>query len=312
MKKFLLILPTLLLLVTPLLAQGNAGKNTNASYESYIRKYAPIAVKHMQEYGIPASITLAQGLLESGAGTSDLARNANNHFGIKCHKGWTGETFHKDDDAKNECFRKYKNPEESYKDHALFLTSRERYASLFKLQPTDYKGWAKGLKTAGYATNPAYAEKLIGIIELYKLFEYDGVKKQNFWQRIFGKKGNSQPASSPIQGTVSRTIHKINRAEYIVVLEGETIQSLADSLAINPWTLRKYNDLGKTGEVKAGDRVFIQSKKNKGTTSAHTVQPGETLHSISQLHGMKLKSLTELNEVESGFIPEPGTSLKLR
>ncbi|HRZ41547.1 MAG TPA: glucosaminidase domain-containing protein [Bacteroidales bacterium] len=312
MKNPCFLIPLLLLLAFPLPGQGQAEKTTHAVYEAYIRKYAPIAVKHMREYGIPASITLAQGLLESGAGTSDLARTANNHFGIKCHKDWSGDTFYKDDDTKNECFRKYKNPEESFRDHALFLTTRQRYADLFKLDKTDYKGWAKGLKSAGYATNPAYAEKLIGLIETYELYHYDSAKRQRWWERLFKKGKPAAPDPPASVKTAFGTVHKVNGAEYLIANPGETLQSLADSLAVNVWTLRKYNDLGKEQDIRPGDRVFIQSKRKKGAVETHTVLPGETLHSISQLYGIRLKSLIRLNHSDPGAVPEPGTVLHLR
>jgi LysM repeat protein len=288
------------------------GQSTDASYEAYIRKYAPVAIRNMKEFKIPASITLAQGLLESGAGNSDLAKNANNHFGIKCHKEWTGETYLKDDDAQNECFRKYKNPEESFQDHALFLTTRQRYAALFKLDITDYKGWAKGLKEAGYATNPTYTEKLIGIIEKYELYQYDTAKKLRWWERLFRKGKPATPDPQVSVKTASGTVHKVNGAEYLIANTGETLQSLADSLVVNVWTLRKYNDLSKDQEIRPGDRVFIQSKRKKGAVETHTVLPGETLHAISQLYGIRLKSLIRLNHSVPGAVPEPGTVLNLR
>lgn len=143
------------------------------AYSAYISKYSDMAVDQMKTYGIPASITLAQGLLESDAGRSSLATKCNNHFGIKCHSDWTGRKMYHDDDARQECFRCYKDAEESYRDHSLFLVKGSRYQSLFKLGPTDYKGWAKGLKAAGYATSPTYADKLIELIERYGLDAYD-------------------------------------------------------------------------------------------------------------------------------------------
>ena len=139
----------------------------------YIKKFAPAAVKNMRFYKIPASITLAQGVLESGYGESTLAKRANNHFGIKCHKEWRGRSIRHDDDEEDECFRSYKNPLKSYRDHSLFLVDRNRYNSLFKLKRKDYKGWAKGLKAAGYATDPKYAEKLISLIERFNLTRFD-------------------------------------------------------------------------------------------------------------------------------------------
>ena len=159
------------------------------AYEKYIKQYSDIAVAHQKKYGIPASITLAQGLLESGAGRSELARKSNNHFGIKCHSDWRGGRVYHDDDLRGECFRKYRNAEQSYEDHAKFLTERPRYASLFKLKVTDYKGWAKGLQRCGYATDRAYANRLIKLIEDYDLYRYDrlqaGKKKKAPAKRIY-------------------------------------------------------------------------------------------------------------------------------
>jgi len=145
--------------------------------EEYIDKYQDLAISEMKKHRIPASIKMAQAILESGSGNSELAVKANNHFGIKCHKGWTGKTYHKDDDEKDECFRKYKSPEDSYRDHSHFLTSRDRYKSLFDLEITDYKGWAYGLKQAGYATNPRYPELLIRIIEVNGLTRLDAGRR---------------------------------------------------------------------------------------------------------------------------------------
>ena len=216
----------------------------NKQYEDYIKKYRDIAVREMKRYHIPASITLAQGLLESGAGQSTLARKSNNHFGIKCGGDWRGPTVSHDDDARGECFRAYKHPEESYEDHSKFLAGRPRYASLFKLKITDYKGWAHGLKKAGYATNPRYAEKLIGIIELYNLHKYDtkdGIKwmKQN---------------PEPHQPYVS------NELLYIVVRAGDTWKSISKEFDISQSKLRKYNDLYKGYNLQVGDILYLEKK----------------------------------------------------
>ena len=221
----------------------------NKQYEDYIKKYSDIAVREMKRYHIPASITLAQGLLESGAGQSTLARKSNNHFGIKCGGDWRGRTVSHDDDARGECFRAYSHPEESYEDHSKFLAGRPRYASLFKLKITDYKGWAHGLKKAGYATNPHYAEKLIGIIELYNLHKYDtkdGVKwmKQN---------------PEPHQPYVS------NELLYIVVRAGDTWKSISKEFDISQSKLRKYNDLYKGYNLLVGDILYLEKKKRKAS-----------------------------------------------
>ena len=174
MKKFFLLFILISFSSCSALKTASVGeKSVEDKIKLYIKKFAPAAVKNMRFYKIPASITLAQGVLESGHGESTLAKKANNHFGIKCHKGWKGRSIRHDDDEENECFRSYKNPLKSYRDHSLFLVDRDRYSGLFELKRKDYKGWAKGLKTAGYATDPKYAEKLISLIERFNLTRFD-------------------------------------------------------------------------------------------------------------------------------------------
>ncbi|MFO7723620.1 MAG: glucosaminidase domain-containing protein [Bacteroidales bacterium] len=286
------------------------------TYGDYIAKYSPIAVKHMKEYGIPASITLAQGLLESGAGNSDLARNANNHFGIKCHKDWTGDTYHKDDDAVNECFRKYKNPEESFRDHALFLTTRSRYAALFELPPGDYKAWAHGLKAAGYATNPAYADRLISLIERYELHQYDtGMKKKKTRigrKQQGGGKDKVPAASTPVTTVRNREISVRNGIRFTVAQQGDNLQRIGDDLDIRPWMLRNYNDLDTGGEIRPGEIVYLQGKKRRGKEALHIVKTGETFHSISQEYGIRLQRLIRINKELPEGPPKEGTSIRLR
>jgi hypothetical protein len=212
------------------------GQSRNKQYEEYIKKYRDIAVDEMKRYHIPASITLAQGLLESGAGQGTLARKSNNHFGIKCGGDWRGKTVKHDDDARNECFRVYKNAKDSYRDHSKFLAGKQRYAALFRLKITDYKGWAHGLKKAGYATNPRYAYQLIDIIERYDLYKYDkkgGLK----WM-----KENPFPHEPFIA----------NGLLYIKVQEGATWKSISKEFDISKRKLRKYNDLYKGYELQEG------------------------------------------------------------
>jgi LysM repeat protein len=292
------------------------------TYEAYIAQYSPIAIRHMQEYKIPASITLAQGLLESASGNSELARKANNHFGIKCHNGWEGETYLKDDDAKNDCFRKYKSAEESFADHALFLTTRSRYASLFELGTTDYKGWAHGLKAAGYATNPSYAERLIHLIEKYELHKFDDgagtsdssgtEKKRKHWLNP-GKDPKSKKQGESWQMPVhSRKIETNNGVKMVIAQPGESLKALADTLQIRPWMLRKFNDLEVGQEIRGGDKIYIQSKKRKGKTEFHTVSQGETLHAISQVYAIRLKDLAKRNNLDAKAPLLPGNILKLR
>jgi LysM repeat protein len=242
---------------------------------------------------------LAQGLLESGAGQSTLARKSNNHFGIKCGSDWKGKTVRHDDDERNECFRAYKHPKQSYEDHSKFLVSRPRYASLFKLKITDYKGWARGLKKAGYATNPRYAEQLIGIIELYDLDKYDkkgGLK----WM-----KENPNPHQPYIA----------NGLVYIVVRSGDTWKSISKEFDISRKKLRKYNDLYKGYELQVGDILYLEKKNRRADKEhiVHVLRAGESMYSISQKYGIRLKRLYKLNKMsEDESTPEVGTILRLR
>lgn len=271
----------------------------NKQYESYIKQYRELAVEEMKKYHIPASITLAQGLLESGAGQSTLARKSNNHFGIKCGGDWTGKTVSHDDDAQGECFRAYKHPKQSYEDHSKFLTGRPRYASLFKLRITDYKGWAKGLKKAGYATNPRYAEQLIDIIELYDLHKYDtkgGLK----WM-----KENPNPHQPYIA----------NGLVYIVVRAGDSWKSISNELNIKQSKLRKYNDLYKGYALQVGDILYLEKKNKKADKDhiVHVLRAGESMYSISQKYGIRLKNLYKMNKMDADApTPEVGTILRLR
>lgn len=299
--------------------------NPNIAYQQYIEKYREIAVKKMQEYGIPASITLAQGLLESGSGKSDLAVNANNHFGIKCHKEWTGMTYIMDDDEKGECFRKYANAEESFNDHSLFLTSRPRYSALFALDIYDYKGWAYGLKSAGYATNPRYAEMLIKIIEENELFLYDSGIKKN---QLLADKSVTVPLKSEAIDNTERTVRKDfeyvevtngNRSIYLnngvrltYAREGDNAESIADDLGIHTFQILQYNELGRHEKIEAGAVIYVEPKKKKGSEDYHIVSEGETMRYISQLYGIKLKSLYKKNALQEGHEPEKGTKIYLR
>lgn len=264
---------------------GMAGLNADV-YEDYIRDYCDIAVKQQEEYGIPASITLAQGLLESGAGRSRLAREGNNHFGIKCHSGWTGNTMLRDDDAPNECFRVYATVEESYTDHSKFL-KRERYRRLFELEPTDYAGWAQGLRACGYATDPQYPDKLTAIIERYALFGYDtpGVIDEtlNFIREAI---------------SLSHPIKKGRGLHYVIALPGDTYKSLGKEFGISENKLKEYNDDKKGRNLKEWQEVYLEPKNTRGPEGINTVTigEGESMWSISQRYGMKLESLKKLNK----------------
>ena len=271
----------------------------NKQYEAYIKKYRELAVEEMKKYHIPASITLAQGLLESGAGQSALARKSNNHFGIKCGSDWYGKTVSHDDDARGECFRAYKHPKDSYEDHSKFLVGRPRYASLFNLNITDYRGWARGLKKAGYATNPRYADQLIGIIELYELYKYDD---KNYLKWI---KKNPNPHQTYIA----------NDLLYIVVRAGDSWKSISQEFDISQKKLRKYNDLYKGYALQVGDILYLEKKNKKADKEhiVHVLRAGESMYSISQKYGIRLKNLYKLNKMdEDDPAPKIGTILRLR
>ena len=293
MKKLKLFL---ILIISCLTLQA---QTRNKQYEDYIKKYRELAVEEMKKYHIPASITLAQGLLESGAGQSTLARKSNNHFGIKCGSDWRGKTVSHDDDARGECFRAYKHPKESYEDHSKFLAGRSRYASLFKLKITDYKGWARGLKKAGYATNPRYADQLIGIIELYELHKYD---EKNYLKWI---KKNPHPHQTYIA----------NDLLYIVVRAGDSWKSISKEFDISQKKLRKYNDLYKGYALQVGDILYLEKKNRKADKEhiVHVLRAGESMYSISQKYGIRLKNLYKMNKMAADDpAPEVGTILRLR
>ena len=293
MKKLILSLLTITLCLA-IQAQPR-----NKQYESYIKKYRELAVEEMKKYHIPASIILAQGLLESGAGKSELARKSNNHFGIKCGGDWRGKTVSHDDDARGECFRAYKHPKDSYEDHSKFLVGRPRYASLFKLKITDYKGWARGLKKAGYATNPRYADQLIGIIELYELYKYD---EKNYLKWL---KKNPNPHQTYIA----------NDLLYIVVRAGDSWKSISQEFDISQKKLRKYNDLYKGYALQVGDILYLEQKNKRADEDhiVHVLRAGESMYSIAQKYGIRLKNLYKLNKMhEDDPTPEVGTILRLR
>lgn len=278
----------------------------NQVYQSYIDKYKDVAIKGMLEYGVPASISLAQGLLESGAGMSSLAQRSNNHFGIKCN-GWTGKTVYHDDDNRGECFRAYDTVLESYEDHCLFLKNRSRYKSLFQLDCTDYRGWAYGLKRAGYATNPTYADKLISIIELYQLYQYDTVTD---YDALIAKHSNEKPVrpnkvptfdkNDMVMETRVHTLHKYNDNYYIVVRPLDTFKSLSKELGISAHKLARYNERKMKDKLEPGEFIWLMKKKKKAPKSLkdhpYMVRYSESLYDIAQKYGIRLKSLVKKNK----------------
>ena len=267
----------------------------NMTREQYIKQYRKDAIIQMHKHKIPASITMAQGILESSNGNSRLAVKGNNHFGIKCHN-WDGKKIYEDDDKKNECFRKYENALASFEDHSLFLKKYNRYAFLFDFKITDYKAWAKGLKTAGYATNKKYADLLIKLIEENQLYELDKVKE-----------------TQSILTESSRNVYlHPNRIKYVISKEGETLLEIAKEFDMRLWQLYKYNDIENEYELTKGEKIFIQPKKNKGKVEAHITKDGESIRSISQLYGIKLKKLKKRNKHLSGYEIKSGFEIKLR
>lgn len=272
-----------------------------SNYEDYIDRYWELAVEHQQEYGIPASITLAQGLLESAAGKSTLASEGNNHFGIKCHKEWKGKTMLRNDDKADDCFRVYNTPEESFRDHSLFLR-RPRYRKLFDLDVTDYQGWAKGLKECGYATDPQYAARLITIIERYSLYSYDTDSYKNMEETVAFIRDHLA-TTHPIRK--SRGLH------YVVAMPGDTYSTIAKELGIDKKKLMAYNDVSKDGEIKAWEEVYLVEKRDEAPDGVAevTIGDGESMHSIAQRYGIKLSVVKELNKKAKD---KPGVRLRLR
>lgn len=292
-----------ILAVVSLFAVGAQAQKRNTRYVEYISKYSELAVEQMRLHKIPASITLSQGLLESGAGNSELARKSNNHFGIKCGGSWRGRSVKHDDDARNECFRAYSNPRDSYEDHSAFLRRGARYAFLFELDITDYKGWARGLKKAGYATDPSYANRLITIIEDYNLYKYDS--KGAYSERKLRKE--------PWLMT-SHQVFLANDIAYVVVRNGDTFQTLGKEFDISWRKLVKYNDLQRDYTLVEGDIIYLKSKKKKAQKShtVYIVKDGDSMHSISQKYGIRLKNLYKMNRKDGEYIPEIGNRLRLR
>jgi LysM repeat protein len=297
---------SILILISLLASIGLHAQKKKFTRAEYIAMYKDMAMEEMGRTGIPASIKLAQGILESGDGNSTLAVKAKNHFGIKCHD-WIGPSIKHDDDAKNECFRKYKSAEQSYIDHSDFLTGKSRYSSLFELEQTDYKGWAKGLKKAGYATSPTYAKAIIGIIEDNELYQYDQ-------QVLAGGKITSIENSTATITSSGRNILFNNRVKYIVAQSGDTYASITEELSMFEWQLPRYNEVQITDTLSAGDMVYLQPKRKRtyGKQKTHMVAEGENIHSISQKYGIKEEKLRQRNKIPEDYEPEAGVILVLK
>lgn len=270
-------------------------------YQTYIDTFSELAVEQQRAHGIPASITLAQGLLESRAGLSTLASKGNNHFGIKCHNEWKGDTLLRNDDAVNECFRAYGCAAESFDDHSRFLL-RRRYAPLFDNDVTDYAAWAHGLKKCGYATDPNYATRLIAIIERYALYLFDT------------ESGRRAEEDAGFIHDMLRSTHPVRRSRglhYVIASPGDTYSSIAKELGVKTSRLLKLNDAEKDGEIKPWEEVYLEEKRDMAPdgVSRATIGDGESIHSIAQRYGMKLSALRALNPKA---IDRPGTTLRLR
>ena len=279
----------------------------NAVYQQYIDLYSDMAIDQMRRYKIPASITMAQAILESGAGRSYLATKANNHFGIKVSSGWNGGYVTRDDDRKNERFRKYKNVEDSYEDHSKFLL-KDRYKRLFDLDPLDYKGWARGLKACGYATLPTYANRLIDIIETYKLHELD--------EDRHGLKRKKKKKEIEYVAPQKHIVMLVNGKQCVVARQGDTWESIAKELKVSKRKLLKYNEMMEDYALPAGMNVFLEKKAKKADAKYkdywHKVKQGESMYGIAQYYGIRLENLYKMNFKDDSYLPIAGDLLKVR
>lgn len=303
---------------------SSAPRNGKSPQEIYIEQFADLAVEEMYRSGVPASITLAQGLLESGYGLSELAVEGNNHFGIKCHNNWKGRRMYYDDDRKGECFRKYDSPEQSYRDHSDFLRYRDRYKFLFDYKITDYKSWAHGLKKAGYATDPSYPSKLIKLIEDYRLYEYDvrSRSRKDKTERMLPKSPNEieqVEALTDVQRqdfhfNISREVYARNGVPFVKASEGETYADIAHANNLFLREILRFNDLDADTALSPGTEVYLKPKKNQAVKGLgkHVVEDGETMRSIAQRYGIKLKNLYKMNGMEDYDVPREGDIIKLR
>lgn len=339
------ILPKVVLTAIFALCSFGLTAQQRITRSEYIAKWADVAIEHKEIYGIPASITMAQAIVESGCGNSTLARTANNHFGIKCGSSWTGGKVYHDDDAKGECFRAYDSAEESFADHAEFLNGRSRYQFLFDYASDDYVSWAKGLKQAGYATAPTYAEGLIKVIEDEKLYLLDRKNGRKLYDDYVAEKlGLNKPKQEEpkseeqepkivdqslayadrgidpnnfrvtINSHFGYNVYLTNGANYIIARSGDTYASIGKLFELPVGMLRKFNDVKKGTEPKEGDIVYIERKSSqwRGSNLIHVTEAGETLLTISQVYGVRLKSLVKLNRVADDTKFEKGSTVRLR
>lgn len=314
-----------------------AGAQTRQTREEYIDRYKAIAVAHMERYGIPASITMAQGILESDCGNSWLSTRSNNHFGIKCKRNWTGETISYDDDAKGECFRCYPSVEASYQDHAEFLDTQPRYDSLFAYPSNDYRSWARGLKAAGYATAPDYAQRLVKIIEESQLNLLDQPDGGKLYAARHGAKSDPEEwflGQSSVDATATAgsavdpddyrvtinahngyNVYSTNSVHYILAKEGDTFENIGKQFGLSPRNLRKFNDLKqKTAQPMSGEVVYIERKKKRweGNARHHICRPGETVYAIAQSYALRTTSVEKLNDLQKGAALSEGQQIRIK
>ncbi len=314
-----------------LIAIGGLSAQSRQTRQEYVERYKHIAIAHMEKYGIPASITMAQGILESNSGNSELSTSSNNHFGIKCKSGWSGRKVYYDDDAKGECFRAYRSVEASYEDHAIFLDSSPRYDSLFAYSTTDYKSWARGLKAAGYATAPHYATMLVKIIEDEKLYLLD--RKNG--AKLYAKRHEIDlPADKVVEVELESTlevdpdnfavtinahkgynVERCNGLYYTRAKVGDTVEELSEVFEISKHNLRRFNDLKRGDGIEEGDAIYIERKLPQwqgGDKESHQVTEGESLHTLSQRYGVRQNSLRRLNSLKRRDEVSIGQIIKLK
>lgn len=332
MRLLLLAAAAATLAAGPLHAQSRTSRQTR---EEYVDRYKSIAVKHMERYGIPASIIMAQGILESDCGNSWLSKSSNNHFGIKCKTGWKGRKVYHDDDAKGECFRAYPTVEDSYRDHAEFLDAQPRYDSLFAYSSTDYRSWARGLKAAGYATAPDYAQRLIRIIEESKLYLLDRADGERLYASYRSSGGDPEEwfsgqssyagadltAVDPDNHRVTINAHEgygvyvTNGVHYVLAKENDTYRAIGRKFRVSAGNLRKFNDVKeKSARPMPGEVVYIERKRKRweGNARHHVCRAGETAYSVAQAYGIRLRSIEKMNRLRAGEVLDEGRQIRIK
>jgi LysM repeat protein len=309
-----------LIITATFILVANFLKAQDISVEEYVNTYRSIAVAEMKRSGIPASVTLAQGILETEHGNSELVKKSNNHFGIKCKSTWTGESVRHTDDAPNECFRKYPNAADSYKDHSDYLKTSPRYAALFQLDPADYKGWAFGLKRAGYATNPRYPQIVISNIEKYNLQQYDTatvefandmVVIKNVEDESVVKNATVVSDNEEIKNALKAN-SKFNKLKALYASKGTSLLAIATAADVDLVKLLDYNDLKTDGLLKEDQLIYLEKKNKQGNRDFSTSLQNETLRDVAQNNGVQLKSLMQLNNMGENELIKRGTKIKLR